>query len=530
MATVSLTTSWSRPRTDHLLIGLLAAACAGVYVAHTPAVPDLAAQVARVDAAKSGALLWWSGWFGGLQLPSYSVLSPFVMSVLGVSISAALAALAASLFGVSLFRHSLRPIASALALSVAAFADILAGRVTFALGAAAAVGATVLIKRDVRWAVVPASLVAYLFSPLAGLFLGLAALAIAVAQPALRRAAIYAAATLAVAAVVQMLMLPGAGEMPFPWWHMLIALTIVTAVGIVCPDRTIRTGCAIAAAAVLLFYFVPSPVGTNIVRLVWLLPVPTVLAAGKLPKTVLVPLVLALSVWPAIDLGIQLDKAGSTAAKPGFYGPLVTALHHQAATAGPQTQGERVEVVDPVTQWGAAYVAAAAPIARGWDRPTDRADNALFYDGSLTSTSYQEWLNNTAVGWVALPLHVPLDYASVKEAAIVRSQPSYLRPVWRNDSWQLYRVVNAQPLLQGASLVTATGSGVTFIASEPGEVSVTVRWSPYLRLTANNQIVDTCIINAKPWTQVLVPSAGTYTLTARFDPDFAGRSTACQAS
>jgi hypothetical protein len=118
----------------------------------------------------------------------------------------------------------------------------------------------------------------------------------------------------------------------------------------------------------------------------------------------------------------------------------------------------------------------------------------------------------------------------VKEAAIVRSQPSYLRPVWRNDSWQLYRVVNAQPLLQGASLVTATGSGVTFIASEPGEVSVTVRWSPYLRLTANNQIVDTCIINAKPWTQVLVPSAGTYTLTARFDPDFAGRSTACQAS
>jgi hypothetical protein len=452
------------------------------------------------------------------------------MSWIGVSVAAALAAIAASVFGLSLFRQSRRPIAASLALSVFAFADILAGRVTFALGAAAAIGAVVLIKRNAAWATGTAALLSYLFSPLAGLFLGVAALAIVIAQPQRRRAAIVAAAVLGVAAVVQTVLLPGAGEMPYPWWHMLIAMVIVTAVGIVCPDRTVRVGCAIAAGATFFFYFIPSPVGTNIVRLVWLMPVPVVLASGRLPKQLLVPLVLALSVWPAIDLGIQLDKADSTAAKPSFYGPLVTALHTQSIEAGPQAQGERVEVVDPVTQWGAAYVAAAAPIARGWDRPTDRADNALFYDGSLTAASYESWLEDTSVGWVALPLHVPLDYASVREAAIVGSAPGYLRPVWHNHSWQLYRVVDAQPLLQGASLVTAGGSAVTFVASRAGQVDVTVRWSPYLRLFSNNRIVDTCIRNAKPWTQVVVPHPGTYTLSARFDPDFTGRARYCAAS
>jgi hypothetical protein len=508
---------------------MLAVACAGVYVLHTPAVPDLAAQVARVDAARSGALLWWSGWFGGLQLPSYSVLSPIVMSWLGVSLAAGFAAAAASIFGLALFRQSRRPIAASLALSVAAFADILAGRVTFALGGAAAIGAAVLIKRDRRWLAPAAGLIAYLFSPLAGLFLGFATLAIAVAQPARRRTSIATAVTLVAAAGIQTLLLPGAGEMPYPWWHMLIALVIIAAVGVVCPDRTIRAGAWIAGGATLLFYFIPSPVGTNIVRLVWLMPVPIVLAAAKLPKKLLIPLVMGLAVWPAIDLGIQLDKAGSTAAQPSFYGPLVAQLNVQSAVAGPQAQGERVEVVDPVTQWGAAYVAASTPIARGWDRPTDRADDALFYDGSLTSDSYRSWLISSAVGWVALPLHVPLDYASVKEAAIVRSQPSYLRPVWHNASWELFRVLDAKPLVQGASLVSADGGGVTFIASHAGAVGVTVRWSPYLRLTANNEILDTCIRNVQPWTEVLVPHPGTYTLKARFDPDFTGRTSRCSS-
>lgn len=524
------TATWGRPRTDHLIIGMLAVACAVVYAVHTPAVPDLAAQVARVDAKRSGALLWWSGWFGGLQLPSYSVLSPFVMSWLGVSVAAALAAVAASVFGLALFRNSYRPIAASLALSVFAFADILAGRVTFALGWAAAIGAVVLIRRDARIGAPVAGLVAYLFSPLAGLFLGLAALAIAVTKPALRRTSMIASGVLLVAAALQTLLLPGQGVMPYPWWHMLIALTIIGGVGVACTDRTVRVGCAIAGGATLLFFFIPSPVGTNIVRLDWLAPVPAVLAAAKRPKWVLVPLVLSLAVWPAIDLGIQLHKSESTAAHPSFYGPLVSAWRQQSALAGPAAQGERVELVDPAAQWGAAYVAAAAPIARGWDRPTDRADDALFYDGSLTSASYHSWLSSSSVGWVALPLHVQLDYASVKEAAIVSSHPSYLREVWHNNSWQLYRVVGAEPIIRGATLDSANSSAVTFTAANAGLVDLTIRWSPYLHLLSGSQEVDACITDSQPWTEVSVPAAGTYTLAARFDPAIAGGSAKCPSS
>jgi len=45
---------------------LLAAVLFSVYLINPPNVPDLAAQTARAEAAKDGAYLWWTGWFGGL--------------------------------------------------------------------------------------------------------------------------------------------------------------------------------------------------------------------------------------------------------------------------------------------------------------------------------------------------------------------------------------------------------------------------------------------------------------------------------
>src|ERR1700712_5978833 len=66
-------------------IGLaVAVVLALVYVAWAPNAPDLAAQSARAAAARlTGIGTWWSGWFGGLPLASYSVIVPPVMAVLG---------------------------------------------------------------------------------------------------------------------------------------------------------------------------------------------------------------------------------------------------------------------------------------------------------------------------------------------------------------------------------------------------------------------------------------------------------------
>lgn len=513
----SLTADFARPvipRQRAVVIIGIALVIAGFYVAHPPAVPDLAAQVARVNAAKSGAVLWWSGWFGGVQLADYSFLSPVVMERIGVGLAAALAALGVTVMGFSLFRDSRRPLAGVAILGLAAFSDVFAGRVTFALGAAAAVGSLALIRRRAALPAVVAAILSFLFSPLAALFLGIGALAVAIGEAERRRTAIWVAAFLIGAGVTQMVIFPGAGQMPYPWWHMVVSLVTIGAVGLACTNRTVRIGCAIAAAATIFFYLVPSPVGTNMVRLTWLVAAPTAAAAARFRGKFLVAFVLALAVWPAIDLGIQLDKATSPASSSAFFTPMVSAWRAQAAAAGTTAAGERVELVDPASHWGAAYVAPIVPIARGWDRPTDRADNALFYDGTLTSTSYSDWLHQSSVGWVALPIGVGLDYASKAEADIVRSHPSYLQPVWHNASWQLYRVVGAQPIVRGASIVSVNDRQVTFTSDQAGEVDVSLRWSPYLALTTGGQNVDACVANQDSWTRVDVPAAGTYTLGA----------------
>lgn len=515
----------TRPKST--AVAAAAVVVAAVYIAHPPAVPDLAAQVARVDAARSGAFLWWTGWFGGVQLPAYSALSPLVMAGIGVGLAAALAALTATVVGFSLCRDTRRPLAGAAALSVSAFADIFAGRVTFALGAAAAICAVELIRR--RWTIpaAGAGLLAFLFSPLAGLFLGMIAFAVALTDSSRRRAGIAVAATLAVAAVVEAIAFPGQGQMPYPWWHMAIAVASIAAVGMVCPNRTVRVTCVVVAAGTVLFFLVPSPVGTNIVRMTWLAAAPTVAAMGQLRRLTTLALVLALAVWPAIDLGVQLDRADSPAAHASFYAPVVAAWRTQAADQKPQAAGERVEVINTATQWAAAYVAPIVPMARGWDRPTDRADNALFYNGTLTNASYHAWLLNMSVGWVALPRHVPLDYASVAEAAIVQSRPAYLRPVWHSASWDLYRVRGARPLVHAARLVGVNTQSLTFFASAAGTVDVRERWSPYLRLLSGQHVVSACIADTHPWTRVTVPAPGTYTLAARFDPDPGGATASC---
>ena len=65
--------------------------------------------------------------------------------------------------------------------------------------------------------------------------------------------------------------------------------------------------------------------------------------------------------------------------------------------------------------WEAAYVAPYFPLARGWERQLDTANNALFYvPGRLNDRTYRAWLFANGVRFVALP-DVPLDYAALAE-------------------------------------------------------------------------------------------------------------------
>jgi hypothetical protein len=510
-------------------VALLSSIGAVLYLLHTPPVPDLAAQVARAHVAKAGAFLWWDGWFGGMHLPSYSAASPFIMNVLGVHVTAAIAAVVSVVLAADLLRDTPRPRAGTLAFGVAVFADVVGGRVTFALGLAAALGALVFLRRNHA---VMGSLTAActcLFSPLAGLFLGLILVGVAVVDRDRRRPAAAMAGTLLALGGALALFFPGAGQMPYPWWHMLLGLLLTSAVIVLCEDPRIRTAGFFIALTILALGIAPGAIGSNVLRLVWLVAGPIVVACASLRGLRLLVIIVGLTVWPAIDLGVQLARAESPSAHESFYTPLVSALSTQVALAGPESRGQRVEVIDPATHWPAAYVAPSFPMARGWYRQADRSNNPLFYDGTFTPQRYHTWLSSLAVGWVALPMNVPLDGAAQKEAAAVRAEPAYLRLVWSNESWRLYRVVDSQPLLVGAEIVSADKNTITFTARNPGPVHVQIRWSPYVTLTAAEGSTS-CVERDGQWTVVQVDSPGTYTLGTKFSLTRDNPSSRCSAN
>lgn len=176
-------------------------------------------------------------------------------------------------------------------------------------------------------------------------------------------------------------------------------------------------------------------------------------------------------------------------------------------------------MVDTVNHWGSVYLSTTA-LARGWDRQVDNSENPIFYDADLlTSASYESWLHQLAVGWVAVP-SAPLDYASVDEARLIRTGLSYLTLTWSSSDWRLYRVNNATPLVSGARVNAIEDNGITITTAAQATVSVRMRWSPYLtvRDPSVGLSVPACLTDSEGWIRLFLPRAETVELSSRFDP------------
>ncbi len=505
-----------------------------------PQAPDLAAQVARAAvASRSPWALWWTGWYAGLGLPTYSVLSPAVMALLGVRTAGAVAVLAGSLATARLAVLARRPRTGAAAMALAQVADLLAGRVSFALGFAAGAWALVALRSGRRTLPAVLAALAFLLSPLAGLFLGLSAGAVALTVPRLRRAALTAAVALLGLAAATAGLFPDPGTMPFSAAAAQPAILAAVVAGLLCEPVTVRVGAVLTLAATLWFLAVPGAVGVNITRLSWLVAVPVVLSCGRPPAWLLGPVARTLrlpagrgaglivgaaaagvALAPVSDLVLQLRLGSERSARADFYAPLNQALGARlgAGAAGPGGLGARVEVVDPANHWSSAYV-TVLPLARGWERQADLARNPLFYGGEpLTPASYHAWLLQLAVGWVALPA-VPLDGAAQAEAALVTSLPAYLDPVWTSTDWTLYRVRDPAPLSDAGRVTAVTPDAVTLATDHAGTLHLRLRWSPYLTLLepADGRSVPGCVDQVGGWVRVTVPAAAAVVLTTRFD-------------
>ncbi|XVU27224.1 hypothetical protein ACQPZJ_09325 [Actinoplanes sp. CA-054009] len=172
---------WARHRLEWVT-AVVAAVLGAVYLALPPMGSDLAAQVARAEFfAAHGYTPIDLRWYAGVDQLGYSLVSQPLMAFLGVRQTGALSLVGAAVLFATLLRRTSapRPWLGALVGTVCIAGNLASGRVTYGLGVFFGLAALVQVtRRRPALAAVPA-LLAGATSPVAGLFLGLAGVALA---------------------------------------------------------------------------------------------------------------------------------------------------------------------------------------------------------------------------------------------------------------------------------------------------------------------------------------------------------------
>ncbi|MDX6357083.1 MAG: hypothetical protein QOH37_137 [Nocardioidaceae bacterium] len=541
---MSLQSTISSLRTRRMLTWFVPAVGLALYLILVPQVPDFAAQATRAAIFdRLGSVTWWPGWYGGMELPTYSVLAPGIMATIGhavgssdagVAITGAIASAISMWVGHQLLKGSARPRAASVAFAGTVLLNLFGGRITFLVGLAAAMLAVYALMHRHPWLAGLATVVSVLGSPLAGLFTGIVAAAVLLSDRTRRPHALVVGGATALSLGALAVMFRSPGVMGSPPAQILFALLGIVLVLIACRNEpTIRAGALIVAVGLLVCLVVPNSVGLNLTRMVWLLAAPLIVGYGHRPdKHVLALTGLAL-VFPAVDVTWQLAEADSPSASAPYYQPLLAQLG-QRLDSGDRV-GQRVEVVEPQTKGAARYVGESTPVARGWERQADVVDNPIFYkDGALNASSYRAWLDQLAVAYVAVP-STKLDFASVDEAKLVATGLPYLHLVWSNSDWKLYRVDDPAPLVQGAQIISMSGNQLRMQVTHPGLVPIQIRWSSHLAVLDGTVPVSLgvrargCLSENGDWTMLHARRAGTYVLTSDFDviPDRQQRGGVC---
>jgi hypothetical protein len=481
------------------------AALLGVlYLALNPPSADVAAHLYRADLVqRAGLVVWDNNWYGGHNLPGYSLLFPWLGALIGVRLAGALSALAATAVFARLAADEFEPGAARAAsawFAVGMTATVVSGRLAFAFGTA--VGAAALLAATRHRAVLAALLGAAttLSSPVAGLFLILIAAAWLIAGPGLRSAP-TAAWTVALGAAATGLALaltfPEGGTEPFvasSFWPALAATGLGLWVAAEGP-RPLRTAIALYGLLLVAAFVLPTPQGGNAARLGALLAGP--LAAGLLwshrPRLLAVlalPLVYWVMYSPVHDWA---SAAGDPSLSASYYAPLLGELERRQEGSAPA----RVEIPFTARHWESYRVAPHVFLARGWERQLDRRDNSVFYDKQhpLTAARFHAWLKDNAVRWVALP-DVKLDHSARLEAQLIRSGLPYLHEVWSSEHWRLFAV--RHPTHLGALRMTVDG-----FTARTGLVRV--RWSRNWTIQAGRGCVTRGV---NGWTSVWTAKSG----------------------
>lgn len=522
---------------------------------------DLAAQDAWAEfVGRHPDSAYNLAWYGGMHPVSYSVVSPYLMSLLGVRTTMMIAGtLSAGLLTMILIRSRAvrNPLWAALAGVFGLLCNALSGRVTFGLGTMFALGAVAAVFcwpyrwRYKRWAkglvAAPLAALATMSSPVAGLFVGLVAVALFLQK---RRPGAWSLGLGPTAVVaVSAWLFPFSGTQPMAFGSMIMPLIFAVLVFVLVPRewKTVRITAAVYGLAVVLVWLISSQIGSNITRLAMLFAGVTLVAA--LPYAVprsrkwyaLVLSFVAFAGWigfKSVDDIVNTTPAASWARE---LAPLVNQLQLVGAEKG------RVEVVPARSHREASALAPYVNLARGWNRQADMKRNPIFYDGTLNATNYHEWLRRWAVHYVVLPKDAPDGDGGEKERALVQQGMPYLKQIWGDANWQLFEVVDPTPLAEPhATVIRAEQGEMTLQVHKPGRVLIRIPYSPWLSLVDENgksleppqetkeseeraedgpktyDNVNGCLMETEEddrgdqWTVLLAPKAGTYRLASPY--------------
>jgi hypothetical protein len=494
---------------------LLAALLAALYLVVDPPSADLAAQTYRTWLFEhAGLTVWNGGWYGGHHVPAYSILFPPLAALLTPQVVGALAAVAAAwaFERLALEARGAAGRPAALWFATATSVSLVTGRLTFALGLAFAVLAVLALSRErLAWSAL-AGAAAALASPVAAAFLALGLVAHGVTHRRWRATALLLAATLSPALALTVLF-PEGGSFPFVASAFLpsLAATIALLVLLRRGDTTLRLGVALYAVLLVVSAGLSTPMGGNAVRL-------GALFAGPLAALALWPdrrrtLLLIAPFALYWQLSTPVDDWWRARSDPSVHAAYYDGMLRFLTTRS----GEpfRVEIPFTDNHWESALVAPSVPLARGWERQLDRKLNGLFYDDApLTPARYRRWLDAHAVRYVALA-DAPVDYSSAEEAALVRTVPSFLRPVWRDAHWRVFEVADPAPLATGVAGARVTAMDVDRVdldVPRAGRIVLRVRFTPYWRIARGSG----CVGPAGGWTVVTVTAPGRVRLATDF--------------
>lgn len=474
---------------------LLSAAVALGLALFGPSGNDDPAHLYRTELVRHGILVWDGYWFAGhYPLASYSLLYYFPAALLGnLPLTIAAIVASAALFA-AVVRHGWPDAAlwPSLLFAVVAAGPIYTGTYPFALGVMTLLGTLRSLQLGLTWVAAGCVALTLGFSPLAFLFLCIALVAIAIVRARIDRPVVVVALTVCVVGAFQAITLAAFGQnATYPFFRVgeLVAVLatgiIGTALSLQSPrGRLLAWFFALWALAALLAFVIPTPVGENISRLRGYL-LPLILLAAVLARfrprwlTVLaLGGALAYTLIPYV--GSAPYRTDGRPEHASFWAPAIAFLRAH------ERPGYRVEVVPTGDHWEAYWLPHEGfPIARGWYRQLDYAQNPLLYENPIEPTEYGAWLHSLAVNFVLLPNTQIGRAGEEREAELLTSGKSGLRLVYSTPNWKIWEVPDATPMLTGPGQAQITRYGhdeIDGVTGAAGDYRLSVRFTNYWRV------------------------------------------------